>query len=99
MHAYVIPAFGLEHLTLADRPEPSPGPRQVLVRVKAVSLNYRDLLVAKGLYNPRMPLPRVPCSDAAGEVVAVGDGVTAWKPGDRVCGTFLQAWHDGDLTE
>ena len=99
VRAFVVPSFGLEHLTLAERPEPAPGPGQVLVRVRAVSLNYRDLLVAKGQYNPRMPLPRVPCSDAAGEVVTVGDGVTAVKPGDRVCSTFCQQWLDGDLTD
>ncbi len=99
MRAYTIPAFGLEHLAVTDRPDPSPGPGQVLVRVRAVSLNFRDLLVAKGLYNPRMPLPRVPCSDCAGEVVAVGDSVTAVSPGDRVCGTFMQTWTDGEISE
>lgn len=99
MRAYVIPSFGLDKLTLVDRPDPSPGPGQVLVRVRAVSLNYRDLMVAKGQYNPKMPLPRVPCSDAAGEVVAVGDGVTDCKPGDRVCGIFMQGWDDGPLTD
>ena len=99
MRAYVIPAFGLDNLTLTQQPDPAPGPGHVLVRVRAVSLNYRDLLVAKGQYNPRMPLPRVPCSDAAGEVVAVGGGVTAVKPGDRVCGVFCQQWLDGELTD
>lgn len=99
MRTYVIPIFGLENLAIIDRPEPTPGPGQVLVRVRAVSLNYRDLMVVKGQYNPRMPLPRVPCSDGAGEVVAVGDGVAEWKPGDRVCGTFFQAWNDGPITE
>lgn len=99
MRAAVIPQFGLDHLAVADRPEPTPGPGQVLVAVKAVSLNYRDLLVAKGLYNPRMPLPRVPCSDCAGEVVALGEGVLSVKVGDRVCGTFFQDWADGPLTE
>jgi NADPH:quinone reductase-like Zn-dependent oxidoreductase len=99
MRAAIIPQFGLDHLTLADRPEPTPGPGQVLVAVKAVSLNYRDLLVARGQYNPRMPLPRVPCSDAAGEVLAVGDTVLSVKPGDRVCGTFCQDWADGPLSE
>jgi NADPH:quinone reductase-like Zn-dependent oxidoreductase len=99
MRTYILPAFGLDHLTLTDRPDPTPGPGQVQVRVRAVSLNYRDLLVARGQYNPRMPLPRVPCSDAAGEVVAVGEGVASVKPGDRVCGTFMQGWEDGELTE
>lgn len=99
MRAAVIPQFGLDHLSITDRPTPTPGPGQVLVAVRAVSLNYRDLLVAKGHYNPRMPLPRVPCSDAAGEVVAVGDSVLSVKPGDRVCGTFFQNWAEGPLTE
>ena len=98
MRSAVIPAFGLDNLALIERPEPSPAPGQVAVAVRAVSLNYRDLLVAKGLYNPRMPLPRVPCSDCAGEVVAVGDGVTSVKVGDRVCNTFLQDWPDGQLS-
>lgn len=99
MRTYHLSKFGLENLALTERPDPVPGPGQVLVRVRAVSLNYRDLLVAKGLYNPRMPLPRIPCSDAAGEVDAVGDGVTSVKPGDRVCGTFCQNWDDGQLSE
>jgi NADPH:quinone reductase-like Zn-dependent oxidoreductase len=70
----------------------------VLIRVRAVSLNYRDLMVVKGLYNPKMALPRVPCSDGAGEVVAIGDGVTRVRVGDRVCGIFMQRWLDGPLT-
>lgn len=99
MRTAVIPAFGLDKLTVETRPEPTPGPGQVLVAVKAVSLNYRDLMVAKGVYSPRMPLPRVPCSDCAGEVTAVGDGVESVRVGDRVCGTFFQDWEDGPLTE
>jgi NADPH:quinone reductase-like Zn-dependent oxidoreductase len=65
----------------------------------AVSLNYRDLMMVKGLYNPKMALPRIPCSDGAGEIVAVGEGVTRIKPGDRVCGIFMQRWLDGPLTQ
>lgn len=99
MRTAILPQFGLEHLVLTNRPEQTLGPGQVLVAVKAVSLNYRDLLVAKGLYNPRMPLPRVPCSDCAGEVMAVGDNVVSVKAGDRVCGTFCQDWIDGQLSE
>jgi NADPH:quinone reductase-like Zn-dependent oxidoreductase len=68
------------------------------VGVRAVSLNYRDLMVVKGFYNPKMKLPRIPCSDGAGEVVAVGADVTLWKPGDRVVGIFMQNWFDGPLT-
>jgi NADPH:quinone reductase-like Zn-dependent oxidoreductase len=63
--------------------------------VRAASLNYRDYLVAKGAYNPKMPLPRVPLSDGAGEIVALGEGVSNWAIGDRVAGIFMQAWLDG----
>jgi NADPH:quinone reductase-like Zn-dependent oxidoreductase len=81
-----------------ERPTPAPGPGEVLVGVRAVSLNYRDLMVVKGFYNPKMRLPRIPLSDGAGEVVAVGADVTLWKPGDRVAGIFMQNWLDGPLT-
>ena len=70
----------------------------VLVRIYAVSLNYRDLLAVKGVYNPKLVMPRVPCSDGAGEVIAVGEGVREWKVGDRVCGIFMQNWQDGPLS-
>src|SRR6266516_515338 len=69
------------------------------LKVRAASLNYRDLLVVKGLYNPKMPLPRVPVSDAVGEVVGVGPGVTRVKTGQRVAGIFMQKWLCGELTE
>jgi NADPH:quinone reductase-like Zn-dependent oxidoreductase len=94
-----VSAFGLDSLEFVERPAPVPGAGEVLVAVCAVSLNYRDLLVAKGLYNPKMKLPRIPCSDGAGEVVAVGDGVEQWKPGDRVAGIFMQNWQEGVLTQ
>jgi len=99
MRAWTLDAFGFEHLRLADRPDPQPGHGQVVVAVKAVSLNFRDLLIVKGLYNPKMPLPRIPGSDAAGEVVAVAPGVTRVAVGDRVCGTFMQRWISGPLTD
>jgi len=89
-------AWGLENLVLAERPEPQPAARQVVVRVRAASLNYRDLLLVRGTYNPKQKLPIVPCSDGAGVVVAVGDGVTRVRPGDRVCPTFHQAWLAGE---
>jgi NADPH:quinone reductase-like Zn-dependent oxidoreductase len=99
MRAVVLQdSFGLNSLRLTQRPDPSPGPGQVLVRVRAVSLNYRDLLVVKGQYDPRLPLPRIPCSDGAGEILAVGPGVTAFMPGERVAGLFMQGWLDGGLT-
>jgi len=91
-------SFGIDSLEFVERPTPQPGPGEVLVRVHAVSINYRDLLMVKGLYNPKMKLPRIPCSDGAGEVAAIGEGVTRWKPGDRVTGIFMQNWLDGPLT-
>lgn len=98
MRVWQIPAFGIDSLEVAERPMPAPGPGEVLVKVHAVSLNYRDLMAVKGLYNPKMRLPRIPCSDGAGEVVAVGAGVTRWQPGDRVAGIFMQNWFDGAPT-
>ena len=91
--------FGIDNLTVAERPEPRPGPGQVLLKMKAYSLNYRDLLVVKGLYNPKMKLPVVPLSDGVGEVVAIGDGVSRVKVGDRVCPLFMQEWLAGELTD
>jgi NADPH:quinone reductase-like Zn-dependent oxidoreductase len=98
MRAYQVIDFGVEKLTLADLPEPVVAPGKVLVQVRAVSLNYRDLMVVKGLYNPKLERPRIPCSDGAGEIVAVGEGVTRVKAGDRVCGIFMQLWLDGPPT-
>ena len=91
--------FGIDNLNPAERPEPRPGPHQVLLKMRAWSLNYRDLLVVKGQYNPKLRLPVIPLSDGVGEVVAVGDGVTRVKPGDRVAGLFMQGWLAGEPTE
>jgi NADPH:quinone reductase-like Zn-dependent oxidoreductase len=98
LQQWQIPAFGIDSLLLTEKPSVPPGPGQVQVRVHAISLNYRDLMVVKGLYNPRLAMPRVPCSDGAGEVIAVGAGVTQWKVGDRVAGIFMQNWHEGRQT-
>jgi NADPH:quinone reductase-like Zn-dependent oxidoreductase len=98
MRAWQVSAFGIDSLEFVERPTPAPGPGEVLVAVRAVSFNRRDLMVVKGLYNPKMKLPRIPCSDAAGEVAAVGAGVSAWRPGDRVAGIFMQNWLEGPLT-
>jgi len=94
-------SFGLEHLRLVTRPDPEPGPGQVVLEVEACSLNYRDLLMARGEYNPRQPLPLVPLSDGVGRVVAAGDGVDRVKVGDRVAATFAPRWIAGtpSLTE
>ncbi len=95
MKAWRISSFGVNQLELATLPDPQPLRGQVVVKVHAVSLNYRDLMVVEGRYNPKMHLPRIPCSDGAGEVAAVGEGVTRVKPGDRVAGIFMQNWIDG----
>jgi NADPH:quinone reductase-like Zn-dependent oxidoreductase len=87
--------FGIEHVRAATRPVPEPGPGEVLLKVTAVSLNYRDLLLVKGVYNPKQKLPLIPLSDGAGVIAAVGPGVARWKPGDRAVINFFQGWLDG----
>ena len=98
MKAYELQATGsLDGLRLVDRPQPQPAHGQIVVQVRAASLNYRDLIVMQGAYG-KVSLPLVPLSDGAGEVVAVGDGVTRWQPGDRVAGTFFPEWLAGPVT-
>lgn len=99
MHAWQISSFGIDSLEFVERPNPVPGPGEVLIAVRAISLNFRDLMMIKGIYNPRLKLPRIPCSDGAGEVLSAGEGVAAWKPGDRVAGIFMQNWIEGPLTQ
>src|SRR5437588_3126769 len=99
MKVVTFDRFDIDALTVSERPEPQPGPGQVLLRLRAWSLNYRDLLVVKGLYNPKLKLPMVPLSDGAGEVAAVGPGVTRVQTGDRVAGIFMQQWLAGEPTE
>jgi NADPH:quinone reductase-like Zn-dependent oxidoreductase len=96
MRTYELRGKGLDTLTLVERPVPRPGPGQVLVRMHAASLNYRDLLVATGRYGrSELRYPLVPLSDGAGEVVDVGPGVTRLAPKDRVASAFFQKWVDG----
>lgn len=87
------PQPGWQHLELVELPEPTPGAGEVLVRLRAASLNYRDLIVASD--TERFTPGRVPLSDGAGEVIAVGAGVSPWKIGDRVAGTFFRDWQSG----
>lgn len=98
MHAWQIRSPGIEGLTLVERPAAQPGPGEVLVRVAAVALNYRDLLTVRDPLGRGIALPRVPCSDAAGEVLAVGPGVTGVRPGERVASCFFQAWEAGPIS-
>lgn len=88
----VTDAFGPENLRCVERPSPQPGPGEVRLRMGAASLNYRDLLMVRGQYDPRQPLPLIPCSDGAGTVEAVGEGVTDLRTGDRVTPLFATRW-------
>ena len=90
--------FGLDNLHFEQTHVEKPGSTDVVVRFRAASLNYRDLMVALGHYNPKMDLPRILGSDAAGEVVEVGEAVTQLRPGDRVASLFFQSWQDGEIT-
>ncbi len=98
MRAIHLPAFGVEKLELVSAAPLSLGARDVRLKINAVSLNYRDLLMVRGLYNPRQKLPLVPCSDAACTIVEVGAAVRRWKVGDRVSPLFAQRWHAGSPT-
>jgi NADPH:quinone reductase-like Zn-dependent oxidoreductase len=90
--------WGMDHLVQSSRPDPRPGAGEVLLRMKAASLNYRDLVVPDrgyGQYTGTLPL--IPISDGVGEVVEVGAGVSRVAVGDRVCPSFMQRWVGGEL--
>ena len=95
MRIYRLDSFGLENLRLVEAEPPKPGPGDVALDVQAISLNYRDLLVIRGQYNPKLKLPATPISDGAGVVSAVGTGVTRVHVGDRVMTHFVAGWLDG----
>jgi NADPH:quinone reductase-like Zn-dependent oxidoreductase len=92
-------AFGTDSLRITDRPQPQPGPGDVLVKINSVSLNYRDLMVVNGVFFPDLAFPFVPASDASGEVIAVGEQVNRFKKGDRVTTQFIQDWEKGPFEE
>jgi NADPH:quinone reductase-like Zn-dependent oxidoreductase len=98
MKAFEIQEFGIDNLVLVEREMPQVSPGHVLVKMTAASLNYRDLMVVKGHYNPRLKRPMVPLSDGAGIVEAVGPDVTRFKKGDHVAGCFMQKWIEGQIT-
>ena len=99
MQAYELRSFGFDSLKLVERPEPVVSPGQVLLQMRAFSLNYRDLMIAKGTYNPKLKLPAIPLSDGVGEVVKTGEGVSRVKIGDRVAGAFMPKWVAGEITD
>lgn len=94
--AIIDGAFGLDNLIVVEAATTEPGPGQVRLRVEAVSLNRRDLLLVQGVYNPRQQLPSTPCSDAAGVAEAVGPGCTRIKKGDRVVLHMMPQWLSGE---
>ena len=98
MRAYQLPKVGagIDALTVVDRPVPKPLYRQLLVKVAACSLNFRDLSIVRGRYHMQARDNVVPLSDGAGEVVEVGPGVLRVKVGDRVAGAFFQRWPGGE---
>jgi NADPH:quinone reductase-like Zn-dependent oxidoreductase len=87
--------FGAENLKIVELPDPVPGPGEAVVRVRACSLNFRDLAVMRGAYGGNVKAPLTPLSDGAGEVTEVGPGVTRLKPGDHVAAIFMQDWLEG----
>ncbi len=89
-------ADGLRHESL---PDPTPGQGEVLLRIRAVSLNFRDLIVSNGTYNPKLRLPFVPVSDGAGEVIATGENASRFTAGARVVAPFMPGWLEGPPDE
>ncbi|MGB2931805.1 MAG: NAD(P)-dependent alcohol dehydrogenase [Methyloceanibacter sp.] len=92
-------SFGIENLALENVPEPKPGPGEVLVKMRAWSLNYRDLLVVRGVYAPKLTFPFQILSDGVGEVVETGPNVSRVQTGQRVAGAFMQKWVEGGFDE
>ncbi len=99
MKSFEIQEFGIDNLALVERDTPKPGAKEVLVRMTAASLNYRDYMAVKGVYNPKMRRPMVPLSDGVGIVEEVGVGATRFKKGDRVSPCFMQTWLEGPPTK
>ena len=98
MRAYQLPkgGAGVDALVEVERPQPKPAHRQVLVKVKACSLNFRDFAIARGTYRMGVRDNLIPLSDGAGEVAEIGAAVTRVKVGDRVAGNFFQRWSGGE---
>lgn len=95
MRALNATTFSIDALKHVQRPVPSARRGEILIRVRAVSLNYRDLAILAGVYMPTLAMPFVPCSDACGEVVALGEDVVRFSVGDRVAPVYTQGWRAG----
>ena len=99
MRAYeIVSDGGVDALALNSRPTPEPGPGEILLRMRASAINYRDLSTIENPTERGIVYPRIPNSDGAGEVIAVGAGVSRFVPGDRVAGCFFQNWNDGRIS-
>ncbi len=99
MKAFQIgPQTGLASLTATTRPDPVAGAGEVVLKVRLVALNHRDMQVLEGTYGARRPETRIPLSEGVGEVLSVGDGVTSVARGDRVVFAHFVTWLDGDFT-
>jgi NADPH:quinone reductase-like Zn-dependent oxidoreductase len=99
MRAYeIVSDGGVDALALNSRPTPEPGHGEILLRMRASAINYRDLSTIEEPTARGIAYPRIPNSDGAGEVIAVGAGVSRFAPGDRVAGCFFQDWNDGQIS-
>jgi Alcohol dehydrogenase GroES-like domain len=87
-------SISLDALRLVERPDPTPGPHEIVVRIRAAGLNFRDLAMMRGSYHINVSPPLIPFSDGAGEVMALGSRVTRFEKGDLVCPTYLPDWQD-----
>ncbi len=98
MRAMEAHDFSIDSLKLGQRPVPEARRGEILVRISAASLNYRDFAVLAHKFMPNLKLPYVPASDCCGEVVEIGEGVSRFSVGDRVVPLYTQGWHDGKPT-
>lgn len=96
---YEFAAFGTHNLSIGSKAMQKPGPHEVVVELKSWSLNFRDILIVNGLYNPNLPLPATPLSDGAGIISEIGEAVSEFKVGDRVVTHCISAWQDGPYHE
>ena len=98
MHCYEFSdAISINALRLAERPDPEPGPHDIVIRMRAAAFNFRDIAMLRGQYHIDVSPPLIPLSDGAGEVIKMGDSVTRFRIGDLVCPTYLPDWHTGPI--